>query len=595
MRKSKKYLVILAIMVMVLAVAACTTQTQQRNEQPTTESETETPADQVEASYTSLDDFMPYDENNQSVLTGRDATGQNGMVSTDRYEASKIGIQILEQGGNAFDAAVAVGFTLGLCNPAMIGPGGGGFMTAYKADTQETIFINFRENAPAAATPDMWVVGEDGKVVDNEKARSGKSQGVPGLVAGMLHILENYGTMDRETVIQPTIDLALEGITITPVWNGFIQDAGDIVAYPEFASLYLKDGLLYEVGDVFTNPDYAKTMEIIKDQGLDGFYKGPLTEAIVAANNKYNGIMTMEDLANYTVTELEPVSGTYRGYDIISSPAPSSGGTILIEILNILENFDLSSMEQNSAEELHIIAEALDMAYIDRNAYMGDPNYVDVPISGLINKEYAKQLADKIDINKATENENKAIPWDFENDNTNHFSIADKYGNMVSVTFSNNSRYGSGIVVEGYGFVLNNHMDDFVLGADHPNSVAGGKIPLSSMSPTIILKDGKPAFITGSPGGPRIIAIVAQVIRNLIDHDIPIQEAVNSPRIFWGGENKILYEEGVDGDILQKLMEMGHEVEEYPLYGCANSIVYLPDGTLEGAGDPRRDSKALGY
>ncbi len=548
-------------------------------------------------SYTSLDDFKLWDENGQLIWGDRAATGENGVVSASRYEASKIGIEILKNGGNAVDAAVAVGFALGLVDPCMIGPGGGGFMTLYNAKTGETKFINYREVAPAAATPEMWVMGEDGKVVGNQKVVGGKSQGVPGFVAGMLHALENYGTMERKDVMQPTIDLARKGYTVTPFLLSILDSATErMMMFPEFGKLYLKeDGFPYTLGEIIKNPDYANTLEIIRDKGVDGFYKGEIAEAVIAANNKYDGVMTMEDLQNYKVTELEPVKGSYRGYDIISSPPPSSGGTVVIEILNILENFDLPSMKAGSAEETHLIAEAFDLAYTDRNKYMGDPNYVDVPIEGMINRDYAKLLSEQIDPQKATTYAEGATPWDYEHPQTTHFSIADKEGNMVAVTFTINYGFGSGVAVDGYGFLMNNQMDDFVTGPDHPNSIAGGKVPLSSMSPTVVLKDGKPAFVTGSPGGITIIATVAQMISNIIDHGLSVEEATLKPRIAWAGENKISYESRFDPAIIEQLRAMGHECVETSIIGISASIAYKPDGTMEGSSDPRADGKALGF
>lgn len=562
----------------------------------------------TDASYTSLDDFVLWGDDLSLTKTGRDATGSTGVVSAGKYEASKIGKIIMEQGGNAVDAAVAVGFTLGFAEANATGLGGGGFMTLHIAETGEDLFINFRESAPAAATPDIWQTYTDAdgntKVIGNQNWVGGKSAGVPGFVAGLLYALDNYGTMTREQVLAPVIELANKGLTVTPTLANDMKNSYDsLTLFAESGEIFLKDvdgmKLPYEVGETFKNPDYAKTLELISEQGADVFYKGEIAESIVANANKYGGVFTMEDLANYEVEVMKPVVGSYRGYDIISSPSPSSGGTIVLEILNILENFDLPSMEDCSAEELHIIAEAFKLAYADRGEYMGDTKFVDVPINGLLSKDYAKKLAGKIDAEVALENVLPDDPWMFEHEDTTHYSVADAKGNMVSVTSTVNGYFGSSVAVDGYGFVLNNEMADFVVGPDHPNSIAGNKTPLSSMSPTIIMKDGKPFAVLGSPGGTTIIATVAQVVSNLIDHGMTMQEAVDAPRISGFRNNTISYETRIGEDVIAELTEMGHicnpNDEWNRSFGSVNAVRYAEDGTLDGAGDPRRDGKALGF
>lgn len=562
----------------------------------------------TDASYTSLDDFVLWGDDLSLTKTGRDATGSTGVVSAGKYEASKIGKIIMEQGGNAVDAAVAVGFTLGFAEANATGLGGGGFMTLHIAETGEDLFINFRESAPAAATPDMWQTYTDAdgntKVIGNQNWVGGKSAGVPGFVAGLLYALDNYGTMTREQVLAPVIELANKGLTVTPTLANDMKNSYDsLTLFAESGEIFLKDvdgmKLPYEVGETFKNPDYAKTLELISEQGADVFYKGEIAESIVANANKYGGVFTMEDLANYEVEVMKPVVGSYRGYDIISSPSPSSGGTIVLEILNILENFDLPSMEDCSAEELHIIAEAFKLAYADRGEYMGDTKFVDVPINGLLSKDYAKKLAGKIDAEVALENVLPDDPWMFEHEDTTHYSVADAKGNMVSVTSTVNGYFGSSVAVDGYGFVLNNEMADFVVGPDHPNSIAGNKTPLSSMSPTIIMKDGKPFAVLGSPGGTTIIATVAQVVSNLIDHGMTMQEAVDAPRISGFRNNTISYETRIGEDVIAELTDMGHicnpNDEWNRSFGSVNAVRYAEDGTLDGAGDPRRDGKALGF
>lgn len=559
--------------------------------------------------YTSLDDFQLWDENGVVLRTGRSATGTQAVVASGKYEASKIGIQILEAGGNAIDAAVAVGFALGFAEPNATGVGGGGFMTLRLASTGETVFIDFRERAPSAVSPEMWQTYTDANgntaVIGSQKTLGGKSSGIPGEVAGMLYALENYGTMSREEVLGPVADLARAGLTVSPTLNSDMMNSYDtMLLYSESGDLFLKDidgmKMPYEVGEVFKNPEYAKLMEKIIAEGRDGFYKGEVAKAIVDTVNKYGGLFTMEDMANYEVEVLEPIKGTYRGYEIISSPPPSSGGTIIVQILNILENFDLPSMEDNSAEELHLISEAFKMAYADRGEYMGDVKFVDVPLDGLVSKDYAKLLSEKIDPNVSMENVMPDDPWMFEHEDTTHFSVADKEGNIVAVTQTVNYVFGSKVAIPGWGFVMNNEMDDFVVGAGHPNSIAGNKTPLSSMSPTVILTpEGEPYAVLGSPGGTTIIAAVAQVISNLIDHGMTMQEAVDAPRISGYNNNTISYESRIDPEEIAKLEAIGHICEASDdwnrSFGSVNAVRYAPDGTLDGAGDPRRDGKALGF
>ncbi len=560
--------------------------------------------DAADAGYTSLDDFVLWNDDGTLTKTGRDDAGENGVVSSGKYEASKIGRMIIEQGGNAVDAAVAVGFTLGLVEPNATGLGGGGFMTLRSAETGDIEFINFRECAPAAATPDMWQVDSEGNVIGDQNWNGGKSVGVPGYVAGMVYALENYGTMSLEQIVAPIIELAEKGFTVTPTLSGDMNNSYDtLMLYSESGKLFLKDidGMLmpYDIGDTFKNPDYAKTLKLIAEKGADVFYKGEIAEAMVAADQKYGGLMTMEDLANYQVEVMEPVHGTYRGYDIYSSPSPSSGGTIVLEILNILENFDVPSMDQDSAEAQHLMGSAFAMAYADRGEYMGDTKFVDVPVNGLIDKDYAKKLADKIDMDTAMTNVMPDDPWMFEHQDTTHYSVADKDGNMVSVTCTVNGYFGSAVAVDGYGFILNNEMADFDVGADHPNSIAGGKTPLSSMSPTLIMKDGEPVAALGSPGGTTIIATVAQICSNLIDHGMTMQEAIDAPRIK-GFRNTTLDYEGRFSDETISEMEakgwtMNASDDFNRSFGSVNAVRYAADGTLDGGADPRRDGKALAY
>lgn len=545
-------------------------------------------------------DWKPYDKNGDMIRTDRGATGKVGVVSTSKVEASRIGAEILRKGGNAIDAAVAAGFALGVVEPNSSGLGGGGFMLIRIAKTGETVFIDFRERAPQKSSPEMWTVGADGKVVGNQKLEGGKAAAVPGEVAGLLYALENYGTMSREQVIRPAANLAKNGFYVTPTLSNDMKSQFDkLEKYPESAKVFLnQEGLPYEVDDLFTNPDMAKTLDIIIKNGKDGFYKGEVAEAIVKTLNKYDGLYTMEDLANYKPLVRQPVKGTYRGYEIISSPSPSSGGAIVIEILNILENFDIGSLKVNSPEYLHLFSEAYKLAYADRAKYMGDSDYTPVPMKGFVSKKYAKEIAKDIDL-KVSHDSKAHDPWLYESEDTTHYSIADKEGNMVAITKTVNGLFGNSAVVDGYGFVMNNEMDDFVLGAGHPNSVAPSKTPLSSMSPTIVLKDGKPFMVLGSPGATKIISTVSQVISRVIDHKMGMQDAIDAPRLWDNTSNKINVETRIPDETLKQLEAMGHKTNKTSEWdrgmGSVQGVLYKADGTLEGGADPRRDGKALGF
>ena len=541
-----------------------------------------------------------WDESGNVNLEGRGAVGENAMIASAKVEASQAGIEILKAGGNAVDAAVAVGFALGVVECNYSGLGAGGFMTIHSEDG-EAVFLDFRERAPQAATPDMWPKDGEGNVIGNQKAIGGKSVGVPGEVAGLSYAFEKYGSgnVTWEEVLQPAIKLAEEGFYVAPnlaeVWKDYY---GWMLDYPEFGDIYLKeDGMTYEVGELFKTPALAKTLKKIAKEGKDAFYKGPMAEAMVNRINKYGGVFTVEDFENYTVKEMEPVKGTYRGYQIISSPLPSSGGTHVVEALNVLENFDVASMEHNSAENLHYLAEAFKIAFNDRALYMGDPEYVDVPIGGLTNKEYAKKQAEQIQPDKATVYE-EVNPWTYEHKDTTHFSVADKEGNMVAVTQTHN--YPSGVAMNEYGFIFNNEMDDFSADPESPNAIAPGKTPLSSMSPTVVLKeDGSPFMVLGTPGATRIITTVTQLISNVIDHGMTIQEAIDAPRIFNTSTGAVAYEGRIDKNVIAELEEMGYEMDEKEAidkyFGNANAVYYGDDGKLYGGSDFRRDSKSFGY
>jgi len=595
MKKSMKLTALLTALIMILTmITGCTSKLAEAPPAETPVTETEVSKEEAKE-----EEFKPFDENGKLTLTGRDATGENGIVATSKYEASKVGIDIIKNGGNAIDAAVASGFALSVTEPQSSGLGGGGFMTIRIAETGETLFLDFREIAPLKATPEMWVVGEDKKVVNDEKMTGGKAIGVPGEVAGFVYALEKYGTMSLEEVMQPAIDLAENGYEVTPTLSSAIKNAADrFIKFPEAGKVYLKDGFPYEIGDTFKNPDLAKTLKKIAKEGKDAFYKGDVAEAIVKSVQEANGVLTLEDLANYKIEVREPVSGTYRGYEIISSPPPSSGGAHVVQILNMMENYDITSLELNSAEHLHLLSEIFKISFADRSKYMGDTAFVDVPLKGIASKEYAKELIKQIDLEKSKTFE-AGDPWMYEHQDTTHYSIADKQGNLVSITKTINGNFGSGVLAGGTGVILNNEMGDFDLGAGKANSVAPGKKPLSSMSPTIVLKDGKPFMVVGSPGATKIITTVVQIISNVIDRDMDIQEAIDVPRIYDNTANEIGYETRIPQEVIDKLVGMGHKVaagEEWSkMFGSVHAVKFEEDGTLRGGADPRKDGKALGY
>lgn len=551
----------------------------------------------------STEGFVTVDSDGNRVTTGRDATSTKAMATASKYEVSQVGAEIMAKGGNAVDAAVAMGFALGVCEPFTSGLGGGGLATIHTAEG-ENFFIDFREVAPAAATLDLYV-DASGENNGNTK-EGGLASGVPGEVAGLLYLLEHHGTMSREEVMGPAIRIANEGFTVSAYCANAISDAYEKTQkFPEMSKVYLdENGLPWEEGSVITNPDLGKALQLIADQGADVFYKGEIGEAMVATLAKYDGVMTMDDLAGYEVHELKPVTGDYRGYTVISSPPPSSGGTHLIEILNILENFDMASMEVNSAEYVHLFAETFKLAFADRAKYMADTNFVSVPLGGLTSQAYADKRAQDIDLNVAMEQAAPDDPSPYEHTDTTHFSVADVDGNCVAITKTINYYFGSGVMVDGYGFMMNNQMDDFSTDSESVNKIEPGKKPLSSMSPTVVLKpDGSPFLVLGTPGGSRIFSGVAEVISRVIDSKMDLHTAISVPKI-WNCSNKnnLQYENPLKGyeqyaltdETIAKLTEMGHGELKTAASGAFQCIMFMDDGTLYGTADPRQDGKAVG-
>lgn len=527
-----------------------------------------------------------------------------GLAMTSHVLANKIGKKVLDDGGNAIDAAVAVGYALAVLHPSAGNIGGGGFAVIHLANG-ENITLDFREKAPLKATRDMYL-DKNGNVIPNASTIGYLGAGVPGSVAGMSAMLEKYGTKKLSDMIAPAIKLAQNGFIITERQAQTMQEAQkDFAKFASSRKYFLKkDGSTYKEGEVFIQKDLAKTLKLIQKEGSKAFYQGKIADLIAQDMAKNGGIVTKKDLAEYSVVWRKPVIGTYRGYEIISMAPPSSGGTHIIEILNVMENADIEKLGFNSSQTIHIMSEAMRQAYADRSLFMGDPDFVRVPVDKLTNKDYAKKIYQNIATNKATPSSqiNPGLDQIHEGDNTTHYSVADKWGNAVSVTYTINASYGSAAAVDGAGFLLNNEMDDFSIKPGTPNlyGLVGGdanaitpnKKPLSSMSPTIVLKDKKLVMVLGSPGGARIITTVLQVISNVIDHKMDISQAIEAPRFHmqWLPDEIRIEPYGMTQDVMNNLRNMGYKVITKPVMGDVNAIFIDPKtNIMHGSGDPRKE------
>ena len=541
--------------------------------------------------------------------THHPVVGRNGMVSTQNFLATQIGVDILRQGGNAVDAGVAVGLALAVTLPRAGNVGGGGFFLLHLADENRTVAVDFRETAPAAAYSDMFF-GEDGEV-DNEEYRfTHKSSAIPASVAGFDHLLRNYGTMSWREVAQPAIELARDGMV---VWEdlavNLARSKPRLSANPASrAKFYKPDGSNYEVGDLYRQPDLAWTLEQVAEGGGDAFYKGEIARRIAADMAKHNGLITMEDLANYRVTEREPVRGTFRGYDIAAMSAPSSGGMHIVQMLNIFENFPLKEMGYGSTDAMHVMAESMKLAYADRSKYLGDPDYLDLPVAALTSKAYAGELAKTISLSRARPSSDigpgNLAPY--ESPETTHYSILDSEGNALVNTYTLMFSYGSGVVIDGTGILMNNNLGNFTLRPDIPdafglmgsadNQIAAGRRPVSSMTPIIVLRDGRPFLLTGSPGGSRIITTNLQLLVNVLEHGMNIADATARPRMHhqWYPD-RLQVESGVSPDAIRMLRARGHDVQFSAGMGSLQTVMFS-DGIFYGYADPRRPgAMALGY
>ncbi|MEM9621338.1 MAG: gamma-glutamyltransferase [Pseudomonadota bacterium] len=550
---------------------------------------------------------------NNVVLAASPAAqfSEHGMVASRSSWASQVGADILARGGNAVDAAVAVGFALAVTYPSAGNLGGGGFMVIRLADGTQ-ITNDHREKAPLAATRDMYL-DADGEVIDGLSTRSHLAVGVPGSVAGLLDVLERYGTMSRAQVLDPAIRLAARGIRLDrDLARQFARRIKDFQPYPASMAVFSRNGEAWSEGDVFKQADLAATLRRIKKSGKAGFYTGKTADLLVAEMQQHDGLITHEDLLAYESKWREPVTGTYRGYDIVSMPPPSSGGVLLLQMLNMLESLDIGAMGYGSAAAIHSMIEAQRRAYADRAEYLGDPDYYPVPVARLISKAYAAERYADFNPERAGVSADVLpgrIP--LESVETTHASVIDAAGNAVAYTTTLNLSYGAKIVASGTGVLLNNEMDDFSSRENTPNfygllgrranAIEPGKRMLSSMTPTIVLKAGQPVLVTGSPGGSTIITTTLQVIMNVIDHGMPLNDAVASPRFHhqWQPDRVIHEQYAFSPDTRARLEQMGHQqLTTIPGFlgrgiGDANSVMRTAEG-LVGMADPRNAGTAVG-
>ena len=527
---------------------------------------------------------------------------RNGMVVGPEQLAAEVGAQILRQGGNAIDAAVATGFALAVTYPRAGNLAGGGFMLIHLADDDRETLIDYRETAPAAASRDMFL-DDEGKLDKQREYFSLQSAGVPGTVAGMLYALEKYGTLTREQALAPAIALARDGIPVSySLFFEISASAQNLRKNPAAERQFFQpDGSAYAVGDIWRQPDLAWTLSEISEEGINGFYGGEVAQLITTEMESGGGLITAQDLADYRVVERQPVRGTYKDFEIVSTPPPSSGGVHIVQMLNILEGYDLQAMGHNSAAYVHHLTESMKLAYADRSLYLADPDFVDVPVTQLVDKAYAEQQRQRIDSNVATPSVDIA-PGQLlgsESTETTHYSVADRFGNVVSNTYTLNFSFGSNIVVPGTGMLLNNEMADFAsspgsanafgLVQGEANKIEPGKRPLSSMSPTIVFRAGEPWLATGSPGGSVIISTVLQTTLNAMVFDMNIATAAAEPRMHHQWMPDVLkMEEGFSLDTVRLLQAMGQNVDMASrTTGRTNSIM-LDEGWLYGSSDTRR-------
>jgi gamma-glutamyltranspeptidase/glutathione hydrolase len=550
-----------------------------------------------------------------SAASRRPVRGQHGMVASTNEIASRVGVEIMRRGGNAVDAAIAVAFALAVVHPQAGNLGGGGFMLIRLKDGRTTA-IDYREMAPLAATHDVYL-DKNGNVIQGEggSIEGYRASGVPGTVAGMDLALKKYGSgkLSWSDLIEPARRLAADGFPVSyGLARAFRSDKDLLSISPDGRKIFLRDGKFYGEGETIRQPELAETFARLERGGAREFYEGETARRIVEDMRAHNGLITLEDMRGYVAKERAPLRGTYRGYEIISMPPPSSGGAVLIEMLNILEGYDLRAMGWDSAARYHLMAEAMRRAFADRAEYMGDADFVKVPVEGLIDKTYAARLRETISMDKASTSAQVRAgkPAGYESTETTHFTVVDAEGNAVANTYTLNNTFGSGVVAHGTGILMNDEMDDFAVKPGVPNmfgliqseknSVAPRKRPLSAMTPTFVLrKDGSFWFAIGSPGGPTIINTVLQVISNIIDYDMNIQQAIDAPRIHhqWLPDTLVYEPYGLSPDTIALLKARGHTLTDRPRYmGDAQGVmIEEKTGVRLGASDPRLEGAAVGY
>jgi gamma-glutamyltranspeptidase/glutathione hydrolase len=533
---------------------------------------------------------------------------KHGVVSSEHGLASQVGLDVLKRGGNAIDAGVAVGFALAVVLPNAGNIGGGGFMLIHDAKSGKDVALDFRELAPTLAHREMFL-DSNGKVIPGSSTSTHLAVGVPGTVAGLNLALNKYGTMKLRDLIAPSIKLAEQGFEVTPHLAELLQASrNQLGRWPSSRAVFFNGDRPLRAGEKLVQKDLAKSLRLIAEQGPSAFYEGDIAKKIVAEMKQHGGLISADDLKNYKVVEREPIKGNYRGYQVLSMPPSSSGGVHIIQMLNMLEPFPVGQQGLNSAKNIHLMAEVMKLAYADRAEYLGDTDFVKVPLQGLTSRKYAAELVSKIDLNKATPSSQikPGKPLPYESDQTTHYSVADEFGNVVATTYTLNLLFGSGIVASGTGITLNNEMDDFsikpgvpnafgLIGGD-ANAVGSKKRPLSSMTPAIVLKDGKPFLVTGSPGGSRIITTTLQIILNVIDHKLNAAEATTAPRMHHQWEpDMIRLERGFSNDTLDILAQKGHKLSIGRSMGRTQTIKITGDG-FEAFSDPRNpDGRALGF
>ncbi|MCD7033843.1 gamma-glutamyltransferase [Metabacillus sp. GX 13764] len=550
--------------------------------------------------------------NHSHLSTSQVDVGNKGMVVSATPYASKIGADVLKKGGNAVDAAAAIQFALNTTEPMMSGIGGGGFMMVYDAKRKKTTIVDSRERAPAGASTDMFLDSNGEPIPFAKRHIQGNAVGVPGTLKGLDAALRRFGTMPMKKLIAPSVKLADHGFTIDSVLAKAIADNKEKLMRSAAGKVFVPNGVPLKEGDKLVQKDLAKTFRMIQKEGPDALYKGKIGTALAKEVQKYGGSLSKKDLRKYDITWDKPIYGDYKGYEIASMPPPSSGGIFLLQMLKLLDSYNLSSYSADSWQKYHLLSEAMHLSYADRAVYAGDPEFVKVPVKGLLDPRYIAERQKLISLNKVNTSPKAGDPWKYQNGKPNydeaakadskaigqttHFTVADKWGNIVSYTTTIEQVFGTGIMVPGYGFMLNNELTDFDAVPGGANEVHPNKRPLSSMSPTIVFKNGKPVLSVGSPGGPTIIASVLQTIINKLDYGMELKKAIEEPRIYTSSLSTYSRESGIPEETIGKLNSMGHHFTADPEeIGNVQAIeINGKDGRYKGAADSSRNGAAIG-